>query len=121
MATGFNPRSVYKQLMELAVAYGVDKNALFVAAAAQYQTQQLIISKIKREIAAAKTLTTQKSYVADKENTYVHPLVKELPKHAESANRTAQTLIDIITKIGHAPEERGRLQAFNDKYDGSDT
>lgn len=120
MATGFNPRSVYKQLMELAVAYGVDQNALFVAAAAQYQTQQLIISKIKREIAAAKTLTTQKSYVADKENTYVHPLVKELPKHAESANRTAATLIDIITKIGHAPEDRGRLAEFNEQYDRSD-
>lgn len=116
MATGFNPRSVYKQLMELAVAYGVDQNALFVAAAAQYQTQQLIISKIKREIAAAKTLTTQKSYVADKENTYVHPLVKELPKHAESANRTAQTLIDIITKIGTTPKQTSELDEFNNEY-----
>lgn len=120
MAAGFNPKSVYKDLMELAKVYGVDQNALFVAAAAQYQTQQAIIAKIKREIAKEKTLTTTKSYVADKENTYVHPLVKELPKHAESANRTAATLIDIITKIGHAPEDRGRLAEFNEQYDRSD-
>ena len=117
MAAGFNPRSVYKQLMEMAKAYGVDQNPLFLAAAAQYQTQQLFISKIKREIASEKTLTTVKSYVADKENTYVHPLVKELPKHAESANRTAATLLDIITKIGKAPAERGRLAEFNERYD----
>ena len=107
--------------MELAVLYGVDQNALFVAAAAQYQTQQEIIAKIKREIRAEKQLTTTKSYVADKENTYVHPLVKELPKHAESANRTAATILDIITKVGRPPENRGRLQEFNEQYDGSDT
>ena len=118
---GFNPKSVYKKLMELAVEYGVADNALFVAAAAQYQTQQMVIAKIKNEIKAEKTLTTTKTYVADKENAYVHPLVKELPKHAESANRTAATIIDIITKIGRPPENKGRLAAFNDEYDRSDT
>lgn len=116
MAAGFNQRSVYKDLMELAKLYGVDQNALFVAAAAQYQTQQAIIAKIKREIAKEKTLTTTKSYVADKENQYVHPLVKELPKHAESANRTAATLLDIITKIGTPPKQISELDEFNNEY-----
>ncbi len=118
---GFNPKSVYKKLMELATEYGVADNALFVAAAAQYQTQQEVISKIKREIRSEKTLTTMKTYVSDKENTYVHPLVKELPKHAESANRTAATIIDIITKIGRPPENKGRLAEFNDQYARSDS
>lgn len=118
---GFNPRSVYNKLLKMAEEYGVADNPLFVSAAAQYQTQQLVIAKIKNEIKAEKTLTTTKSYVADKENQYVHPLVKELPKHAESANRTAATILDIITKVGRPPENRGRLQEFNDQYDRSDS
>lgn len=116
----FNPRSVYNKLMQMAEAYGVDDNPLFVTAAAQYQMQQQVIAKIKREIASEKTLTTTKSYVADKENQYVHPLVKELPKHAESANRTAATILNIIQTVGRPPENRGRLAEFNEQYDRSD-
>lgn len=113
---GFNPRSVYNKLLKMAEEYGVAENPLFVSAAAQYQTQQLVIAKIKNEIKAEKTLTTTKSYVADKENQYVHPLVKELPKHAESANRTAATLLDIITKIGTPPKQMSELDEFNNEY-----
>ena len=116
MAAGFNPKSVYNKLLKMAEAYGVADNPLFLAAAAQYQTQQLFIAKIKREIASEKTLTTVKSYVADKENTYVHPLLKELPKHAESANRTAAQILDIITKLGQPPKQTGGLEEFNNEY-----
>ena len=116
MANGYNPKSVYKHLIEMAKSYGVDQNALFVAAARQYQDQQIVIAEIRKEIKAAKTLTTTKSYVADKENQYVHPLVKELPKHAESANRTAATLLDIITKIGTPPKQMSELEEFKNEY-----
>ena len=45
-------------------------------------------------------LTTQKTYISGQANDYAAPLVKELPKHSDAANRTAGTILDIIVKLG---------------------
>ena len=45
-------------------------------------------------------LTTQKTYLKGQANDYAAPLVKELPKHSDAANRTAGTILDIIVKLG---------------------
>ena len=50
-------------------------------------------------------LTTQKSYVSGQKNEYAAPLVKELPKHSDAANRTAAVILDIIVKLGQKPTE----------------
>jgi hypothetical protein len=38
--------------------------------------------------------------VKDRENLCVHPLIQEIPKHVDCANRTLAILGDIIVKRG---------------------
>ena len=94
----------YNKLLRMAKSYGVDKNALFLAAAKQYDLQQRVIEMLKAGIEDSE-LTTEKCYVGGEKNTYAAPLVKELPKHSDAANRTATVILDIIVKLGQKPTE----------------
>jgi len=96
--------TTYDELLKMAKSYGVDKNALFLAAAKQYDLQQRVIEMLKEGIEEG-DLTTQKTYLKGEKNDYAAPLVKELPKHSDAANRTAGTILDIIVKLGKPPEE----------------
>ena len=89
----------YSELMEMAKTYGVENNALFVAASEQYDLQQRVITLLKEGIEEG-DLTTQKTYLKGEKNEYTAPLVKELPKHSDAANRTAGIILDIIVKLG---------------------
>lgn len=104
----------YSQLIKLAKTYGVDKNALFVQAAEQYSVQQMVIQQIRDAIQSDDDLLTSKEYVKGRENVYTHPLVKELPKHADSANKTLCTMLDIINKLGKPPKPEGKLAEMMD-------
>ena len=88
----------------MAKQYGVDQNALFLAAAKQYDLQQRVIEMLKAGIEDS-DLVTSKTYIAGQSNDYAAPLVKELPKHSDAANRTAQVILDIVVKLGQKPEE----------------
>ena len=96
--------NTYNKLLKMARSYGVDKNALFLAAAKQYDLQQRVIEMLKAGIEES-DLTTEKCYVGGEKNTYAAPLVKELPKHSDAANRTATVILDIIVKLGQKPDE----------------
>lgn len=99
----------YSDLIKLAKSYGVEKNALFVQAAEQYAVQQMVIKQIKTALEEGDELLTSKEYVKGRENVYTHPLVRELPKHADSANKTLTTMLEIITKLGKPPKPEGKL------------
>lgn len=101
--------TTYSKLLRMAKDYGVDKNAMFVQAAEQYDVQMRVIQNIKDALDSEENLTTSKEYVKGRENVYANPLVKELPKHADSANRTLQTMLSIIEKLGRPPEPHDRL------------
>lgn len=105
----------YADLMKLAKTYGVDKNALFIQAAEQYSVQQMVIQQIRDALQNDDDLLTSKEYVKGRENVYTHPLVKELPKHADSANKTLGTMLEIITKLGKPPKPEGKLAEFLDE------
>ncbi len=96
--------TTYDELLKMAKSYGVDQNALFLAAAKQYDLQQKVIEMLKEGIEDG-DLTTQKTYLKGEKNDYAAPLVKELPKHSDAANRTAAVILDIIVKLGRKPEE----------------
>ena len=96
--------ATFDELLKMAKRYGVDQNALFLAAAKQYDLQQRVINLINEGI-DGKDLTTQKAYISGEKNDYAAPLVKELPKHSDAANRTAQVILDIIVKLGQKPSE----------------
>ena len=96
--------TTYEELLRMAKQYGVEQNALFLAAAKQYDLQQRVIAMLNAGIEDGE-LTTSKTYIAGQSNDYAAPLVKELPKHSDAANRTAQVILDIIVKLGQKPEE----------------
>ena len=85
--------TTYEELLRMAKQYGVDQNALFLAAAKQYDLQQRVIAMLNAGIEDGE-LTTSKTYIAGQSNDYAAPLVKELPKHSDAANRTAQVILD---------------------------
>lgn len=96
--------TTYDELLKMARRYGVDQNALFLAAAKQYDLQQKVIALLNEGIEDS-DLTTKKTYIAGQKNEYAAPLVKELPKHSDAANRTATVILDIIVKLGTKPTE----------------
>lgn len=96
--------TTFDDLMKMAKSYGVDNNALFLAAAKQYDLQQKVIEMLKEGIEDG-DLTTQKTYLKGEKNDYAAPLVKELPKHSDAANRTAGIILDIIVKLGQKQDE----------------
>ena len=100
----------YKDLVEMARDYGVDQNALFLTALNQYCTQQKVIDTINKVLLEEDSLITTKEYVKSRENIYAHPLIKELPKHADAANRTASVILDIIKSLGHKKATGGKLE-----------
>ena len=102
-------RKTYNDLLKMAKSYGVDKNALFLTAAKQYDLQQRVIEMLKAGIEES-DLVTSKTYIAGEKNDYAAPLVKELPKHSDAANRTAAVILDIIVKLGRKPEEKDGLE-----------
>ena len=99
----------YTDLLKMAKSYGIDKNALFLAAAEQYDMQQKVIKMIK-EVIDEGDLTTHKTYLKGEKNDYAAPLVKELPKHSDAANRTAGTILDIVVKLGKPPTEDKEME-----------
>ena len=101
--------ATYDELLKMAKSYGVDQNALFLAAAKQYDLQQRVIDMLREGIEEG-DLTTQKTYLKGQANDYAAPLVKELPKHSDAANRTAGTILDIIVKLGKPPAEENGLE-----------
>ena len=107
---------VLQQLTKMAKKYSVEKNAMFQAAANQYALQQRVIDNIKRVLDEEDTLMATKEYVKGRENIYAHPLVKELPKHADSANRTAQIMLTIIETLGkEKPDSKSKLGALRNE------
>ena len=101
--------ATYDELLKMAKSYGVENNALFLAAAKQYDLQQRVIEMLREGIEEG-DLTTQKTYLKGQANDYAAPLVKELPKHSDAANRTAGTILDIIVKLGKPPAEDNGLE-----------
>lgn len=106
----------YRKLIALAKEYNVEKNALFIAAAQQYELQQSVISMIRQQLEDDGSAVSTKEYVKGRENVYANPLIRELPKHADSANRTLTTMLDIITKLGKKTEKESALSKFEKEF-----
>lgn len=100
----------YKSLLEMARRYQVEENELFIAAAKQYMIQRKIINKIEKQLNEDGDLISTKEYVKGRENICAHPLVRELPKHVDSANKTMTVMMDIIKTFGKEPTPKGKLQ-----------
>jgi L-rhamnose mutarotase len=109
-------KQTYDELLELAKEYGVENNALFLSAAKQYDLQMKVIEKIRKAIDENESMTCEKVYRGKEKNLYADPLIKELPRHTDSANKTLLTMLDIVNKLGHPIKKESALSAFEKEF-----
>jgi len=91
--------SSYRKLIKFGKSYEVDKEEDFKAAAMTYAEEAELIARMRTQL-EEDGMTVEKVYVKGRENVCVHPLVSEIPKHVDCANRTLGILCDIIVKRG---------------------
>jgi hypothetical protein len=103
-----------KKLIRMAKDYGIDKNELFISTAETYAVQKMAIERIKDALGGE--LTVGKQYVKNGSvNQYLHPAIKELPKHSDALNKTAAQMLKIIKELGTKEEKKDKLTEFIDE------
>ena len=87
-----------KEILELAQKQGVEQNFLFVTTFKRYQVQLKILHDLEIKLNEMGALVT-KEYVKGRPNVCTNPAINSYNKTADSANRTAATLMKIITQL----------------------
>ena len=100
----------FDEIMELAEQYGVKDNVLFVSAADRYAGQMKIIEEIQEALKEGLLIKTIGSMGQEKVDT--NPLVPQLPKYNDTANKTLAVMLDIIGKLGTAAPTGDKLGEF---------
>ena len=104
--------SSYKKLITFGKIFEVDQDEDYKAAAMTYAEEAKLIAEMRTQL-KNDGMTVSKEYVKGRQNVCVHPLVTEIPKHVDSANRTLNLINEIIVKRGKAkPEEKDALSEF---------
>ena len=110
--TAKEPPAIYDRLILLGKNYEVSEEEDYKAAALTYAQESALIDEMRKQL-AEDGMTVMKEYVKGRENLCVHPLVQEIPKHVDCANRTLSLLGDIIVKRGKKkPEAADGLTEF---------
>ena len=100
----------FDEIMELAEQYGVKDNVLFVSAADRYAGQIRIIQEMQESVAGGLLMTSVGSKGQEKVET--NPLVAQLPKYNDTANKTLSIMLDIIGKLGREAPAGDKLGEF---------
>ena len=104
--------TTYRKLLAFGKIFEVDKDEDYKAAAMTYAEEVKLIAQMRTQL-EEDGMTVEKEYVKGRANVCVHPLVQEIPKHVDSANRTLSLINDIIVKRGKArPEGSDALSEF---------
>lgn len=93
-----------KKLLALGEKYKVAQEEDFIQAARTYVEEARLIAQMRAQL-KADGLTVMKEYVKGRENLTAHPLIAEIPKHVDCANRTLQSMANIIDTRGEKPEK----------------
>lgn len=96
--------SSYRKLLKFGKIFEVDRDEDYKAAAMTYAEEAALIAQMRTQL-AEDGMTVKKEYVKGRENVCVHPLVQEIPKHVDCANRTLGIMGDIIVKRGKKKAE----------------
>ena len=94
------------EILRIAEESGAQSNFFFVTTFKRYQVQLNILNDLEKALKENGMLVT-KEYVKGRENAYINPLVKELPKHSDSSNKTLAMMLDIIERLGKKQETKG--------------
>ena len=100
-----------ESILAMAHEYGVADNALFLQTLKNYETIQRSIEGIDQIVNQNDELTISKEYVKGRENLYLHPAIKELPKQIDASNKTLDKMLDIIEKLG-TPRQTDEFVSF---------
>ena len=100
----------FDEIMALAETYGVKDNVLFVSAADRYAGQIKIIQEMQESVAGGLLMKSVGSM--GQEKTETNPLVIQLPKYNDTANKTLSIMLDIIGKLGTAAPVGDKLGDF---------
>lgn len=100
-----------RKIMAFGKIYGVDKEEDFKAAATTYAQEAELIAQMREKL-RQDGMTVSKEYVKGRENVCVHPLIQEIPKHVDCANRTLNLIGNIIEQRGKPVEAEDSLSEF---------
>lgn len=101
-----------EEILVEAQKYGIEQNYFFITTFRRYQVQLKILEELEKVINDQGALVT-KEYVKGRENVYTHPAIAQYNSTTDSANRTATTLMKIITTLLGDIDEEDPLKAFN--------
>ena len=105
------PAALYRKMIAFGKIYQVEKEQDFIEAARIYAEEAGLIDQMRDKI-AEDGLTVEKTYKTGSVEV-AHPLLSELPRHVESANKCLATIGDMIGERGARVERAKRdLDAF---------
>ena len=105
------PAALYRKMIAFGKIYQVEKEQDFIEAARIYAEEAGLIDQMRDKI-AEDGLTVMKTYKTG-EVEVAHPLLSELPRHVESANKCLATIGSMIGERGARVEKAARdLDAF---------
>ena len=101
----------FDEIMKLADQYGVKDNVLFVSAADRYAGQMEMIRKIQEDLSETGLIFEVIGSTGQKQ-IEAHPMVAQLPKYNDTANKTLGVMLDIIARLGTAAPAGDKLGDF---------
>ena len=105
------PAALYRKMIAFGKVYQVEKEQDFIEAARIYAEEASLIDQMRDRI-AEDGLTVEKTYKTGSVDV-AHPLLSELPRHVESANKCLTTIGNMIGERGAKKEKAARdLDAF---------
>ena len=105
------PAALYRKMVAFGKIYQVEREQDFIEAARIYAEEAGLIDQMRDQI-AEEGLTVIKSYKTG-DVPVAHPLLSELPRHVESANKCLATIGNMIGERGAKKERAARdLDAF---------
>ena len=105
------PAALYRKMITFGKAYQVEKEQDFIEAARIYAEEAGLIDQMRDQIAEEGLTVIKSSKTGDV--PVAHPLLSELPRHVESANKCLATIGTMIGERGARVEKAKRdLDAF---------
>ena len=105
------PASIYARMLKFGKIYQIDGEQDFLEAARIFADEAGLIDQMRDQI-AEEGLTVMKTYKTG-DVPVAHPLLSELPRHVESANKCLATIGNMISERGAKKQKAARdLDAF---------
>ena len=100
------PASIFRKMLTFGKAYQIENEQDFIEAARIYAEEAYLISQMRDQI-AEEGLTVVKSYKTG-DVPVAHPLLSELPRHVESANKCLATIGGMVSERGAKKQKTTR-------------